>query len=410
LQFDNPENRALEGSMKTVSHISIEVIDTRPFPASHVKVPLEISKSYLRRCAGVDADPRERIERALADRPMVLLSKGSRMLQVWQEDGRSQTLTFDGRRAVIQDDAQTRFGAASVSALNRFAIARAMALRYARFDADARALITPCGVEERISPAIEFASPENWGFEKTGRGYQWTAQGLSNTTGLPASPPPGSTVTRPRYHDVFDEMCGEQLGGQLIGDRGDPLACAAELKRLRATAEVAGARGKLDERLSFDLAVAIGRCRLFGVGLAGIDDFTLTAAAARLAARRAIEVLKTELELTAELPAQLSSARTYRERDFVLERLEARMDLWAAAVALAEAEVAAGEGDADLSRLMRVVLSMSGRVDGNLQHHSKLLRPAAGTHLLTNWRRLLARGYRGEAGEALPWWLDGCIG
>ena len=220
-------------------------------------------------------------------------------------------------------------------------------------------------------------------------------------------------MTRPRFHDVFDDMCGEQLGG----DRGDPIRCIPELKRLLATAEVAGARGSLGERLCFDLAVALGRCRLVGAAL-GIGDFTLAAAAARLAAKRAIEVLKWELEFTSTLPAELSARRTYGERDFVLERLEARMDLWAVGVALAEAEEAAGgqegrsEGQVGLSRSMRVVRSMTGRVDVNLQHHVKLLRTAAGTYLLANWRRLLAQGYggAGEAPEALPWWLDGCIG
>ena len=199
------------------------------------------------------------------------------------------------------------------------------------------------------------------------------------------------------------------------GDRGDPVGCIPELKRLRAIAEVAGARGSLGEKLCFDLAVALGRCRLFGVALR-IDDFTLTAAAARLAAKGAIEAIRSELESAATLPVRLSSRRTYGERDYVLERLEARMDLWAAGVALAEAEEAVSEGadrredEVELSRSNRVVRSLTGRVDGNLQHRVKLLRPAAGTHLLTNWRRLLARGYRGEAGEALPWWLDECIG
>jgi hypothetical protein len=378
---------------------------------------LELSRSY-RRCAGGEVLA-ERIERALVVRPLVLLSRGSPVFQVWQEDGRAQTITFDGRRAVLQEDNWTRY-ALGVIALRRLTIARAMAMRYARFDADARALvILPPGVDqETMCPAIEFAHPENWGFEKTGRGdqYQWTGHGLFNSTGLPTSPPParGSTVSRPRFHDMFDEMCTEQWGGQMRGDRGDPIRCIPELKQLRAMAEVGGAGGSLHEMLYFYLAVALGRCRLFGVALAGIDDFTLTAAAASLAAKGAIEVIGSELESAATLPARLSSGRTYGERDYVLERLEARMDLWAVGVALDEAEEAAtqagqSEERVGLSRAMRAVRSLTGRVDGNLQHHVKLLRSAAGTHLLTNWRRLLARGY-GEAWGAGPWWLDGLIG
>jgi hypothetical protein len=427
--------------MKTVGHISLEVLGARHGAASGVKVLLQASEGYRRRCAGRELALGERIERALVDEPLVLVSEGRpagapTVLQVWQEDGRAQTITFDGRRAVLQDDCATRYGRASVSALRRATIARAMAMRYARFDADARALVAPCGVDDQISPTIQFASPENWGFEKTGRGYRWTGHNLfQQMTTPPTSTPPGSKVTRPRFHDVFDEMCAEKWGGQLGGDRGDPLRCIAELRQVREKAEMgaspalgAVARKRLDEHLCFDLAVALGRCRLFGVGLAEIEDFTLTAAAARLAAKHAIELFKTELELTTGLPGRLSAERTYRERDYVLERLEARMDLWALSVAVAEAEEASADtvnpnapqagpqSDArveervhagEVARMMRVIQWMAGRVDGNLQHHVELLKSAAGTYLLTNWRRVLARGY---GGEAWPWWLDGRIG
>jgi hypothetical protein len=268
--------------------------------------------------------------------------------------------------------------------------ARTLAMRHARFDPDRRALAAPPD-----------QAPDMLGFEMMPGGYHWTARGLFDLTGFPSAPPPQSTLTRPRFHDLFDDIWSEQQGGRIGGDRGDPLHLIPQLRQIRVFAEVGFARATLDPTLAFRLAVALGSCRLFGVSVSDAEDFTLSPSGAILAACSTIERLLEQERMTENPPADAES---------VLKRLEARMELWAASIALEEASEAAAHDPAPeiayLDQLLKTIRRRIGRLDNNLQRHIPLLRPAAGTYLLENWRRLLAPAHRNTP----PWWLDGCIG
>src|SRR5687768_16378841 len=205
------------------------------------------------------------------------------------------------------------------AALADDALARRMVVRYTPFDPDARAFVMPCGVNDSDAPMV-FASPEEWGFEKIRNGYHWTAKGLFDLTGLPTAPPTRSQLTRPRFHDIFDDIQSEHRSGRIRGDRGDPFHCATQLRQLLIIAETRSAAGSLDDSLAFRLAVALGNCRQFGLSLAG-QDFTLSRHAATLAARHAITQTR-DLEQATQNPPQNATV--------AMEQLEGRMDLWAA--------------------------------------------------------------------------------
>jgi hypothetical protein len=58
-----------------------------------------------------------------------------------------------------------------------------------------------------------------------------------------------------------------------------------------------------------------------------------------------------------------------------------------------------------MGRRLNQVRRMIDLFDGNLQKQIPLLRLAASTRLLENWRRLLAPAHR----TLPPWWLNGCL-
>jgi hypothetical protein len=270
--------------------------------------------------------------------------------------------------------------------------ARSMAARHARFDPDARALVLPFGVQD-----IE--APEGFGFEKMSDGYHWTAKGLFDLTGFPPAPPSQPKLTRPRFRDVFDELQAKHRGSRIGVNRGDPFHFVPQLRKLRIIAEAQFARDTLDDLICEALAIALGNCRLFDPAMGEGDDFTLTLAVAVPAAR---EMVRLAGKLAGASENRVSTDPSW---------LEFRMAMWAASVALEEAhEAVVSEAAAqaeELGRLLKTFRRGIARVDGNMQRHMTSLRPAAaGTYLLTNWRRLLAPCHR----EALPWWLDGCIG
>lgn len=140
---------------------------------------------------------------------------------------------------------------------------------------------------------------------------------------------------------------------------------------------------------------------MFGVEISEADDFTMSPVAAKVAASQAVSLVHSLAQTTDAGAPDAASA---------IEWLEGRMRLWAATLAMEEAFEAAqldpGIFARGLDGLLRRIRRGIGRVDGNMQRHMTSLRPAAGTYLLTNWRRLLAPCHR----EVLPWWLDGCIG
>ncbi len=163
------------------------------------------------------------------------------------------------------------------------------------------------------------------------------------------------------------------------------------------------------EGAAYRAAVALGRSRLFGVPLEDWDG-VLAVPIAQAAARRLSQCLHRLRERADCLPTLWDQAENDVEaREECLGLLEGRMEAWAVFVALDEAQLDA------------LVHSLPGRerlaadyeqaqlelppADEALLRHQDLLSVAAGTELLSNWRRLLAEPFR----LSLPWWLDGTL-
>src|SRR5262249_50400538 len=95
--------------------------------------------------------------------------------------------------------------------------------------------------------------------------------------------------------------------------------------------------------------------------------------------------------------------------DALLDPIEARMESWAAFVAIDEAYeealYSAWPERRNFAAILDECLAALDRFDealkGEIEHFAIVSRTA----LLNNWRRMLAEEYR----AALPWWLDGTL-
>lgn len=165
---------------------------------------------------------------------------------------------------------------------------------------------------------------------------------------------------------------------------------------------------------AYQVAVALGRCRLFGVDLGDLDG-TLPPRMAVAAAKQLANYLIQWTNDARTLPQRWDDAPHPAEaEEMCLELLEARMETWAAYIALDEAFAEALEtpepqdnpqAAAALGAQMDNVPGLINAFDDALIEQIPLLATAANTELLNNWRALLAQPYR----EILPWWLDGTL-
>jgi hypothetical protein len=156
------------------------------------------------------------------------------------------------------------------------------------------------------------------------------------------------------------------------------------------------------------LAVALGRCRLFGVEPGDDLDGTLKVTQARTAASELARELADCAARGKELGETWDRTSDPDEAlELVCSLLEDRLDAWAALVALDEAyEAGLADGvpgledlAADLERVMDALDSFDEALEGQLA----LLSLATATPLLDNWRAWLAP----EFAEEQPWWLHG---
>jgi hypothetical protein len=160
-------------------------------------------------------------------------------------------------------------------------------------------------------------------------------------------------------------------------------------------------------RAAYRLAVALGHCRLYGIDL-GDQDGTLLVAVGVAAARQLADYVHVWKKDAHQLPRRWEQAAEPQEAaDYVVDLLTARMEAWAAFLAIDEAyqeclESAATQ-EAAFAAALDAVLAALGPLDEALRQHLHLLALAADTRLLENWRGLLAEEYR----ASLPWWLDG---
>jgi hypothetical protein len=171
-------------------------------------------------------------------------------------------------------------------------------------------------------------------------------------------------------------------------------------------ADLAGASaGSLDElprELPVEAAVACGNCRLYG-GVA--PQIVFPAWLAEAAARRLILLLDQAERDAARLPELWEESTGDEAEDLVAGLVQARMDAWAALVQLEDVlEHCSDTADREaLEAAMDEFEAALDRFDHALFQRQDYLSTLAGTHLLTNFRGMLAA----EHSDPLPWWLDG---
>jgi hypothetical protein len=158
---------------------------------------------------------------------------------------------------------------------------------------------------------------------------------------------------------------------------------------------------------AYQLAVALGRCRLFGVQPNEELEKPLPANRALQAALELHGYLKAWTEHAHQLGRRWdeSEVATVAE-DLCLNLLEHRLEAWAVYLVIDDAYQAclesADPGREALGAAVVSVLDAAQAFDMELHAQRELLSVAAETMLLDTWRGLLAPLYR----EALPWWLD----
>ena len=126
---------------------------------------------------------------------------------------------------------------------------------------------------------------------------------------------------------------------------------------------------------------------------------------ATAAARRLVGLLDQAAADATNLPALWDDATGDEAEDVVAGLLHARMDAWAAMLQLDEV-LAYCSDDADRDSLEAAVESFEAavdRFDRVLFTRQDYLATLTGTHLLDNFRHMLAPEFR----DPLPWWLDG---
>ncbi len=192
----------------------------------------------------------------------------------------------------------------------------------------------------------------------------------------------------------------------------DPLGCEDDLLRALSRPELSAfdnEDGRIDganERAALWLAVALGRCRLFGVD-PGENNGVLPQRTAIAAAVECSRQLRHLAESVYALARQWDAGDI--DADSGLEAgqfLFVRMDFWAAAIAIDEAyEAALLDRNAVTGEFRRVIrqLTADGQaLDSSMQENTDIFCTAANTEMLDNWQGLLASPYL----DALPWWLD----
>jgi hypothetical protein len=163
------------------------------------------------------------------------------------------------------------------------------------------------------------------------------------------------------------------------------------------------------KRAAYQLAVALGRCRAFGV-LVPVDiDGTLHPQVAIAAAEIGETFLRQWIEHAEQLGVRWDQAEPELAETMCAELLEARMEALFVLEALSEAQDASWNEPASIElwdAVNRYVDALAV-FDEALQtpENLALLSTLVNLPLLENWRQSLAGDYK----EVLPWWLDGTL-
>jgi len=167
------------------------------------------------------------------------------------------------------------------------------------------------------------------------------------------------------------------------------------------------ALGPDGERAAYRVALALGRCRLFGVAPGDDLNGVMPAPMATAAASDLTRLLLAWAAKAGRLGELWDATDDPAEADNLCAGLlGARMSAWAVGFALDEAYADCLEGDPARSALAAAIDRMQNALDPfdeELERHSDVLATVTGTRLLDGWRAFLAPAFR----EDLPWWLDG---
>jgi len=204
--------------------------------------------------------------------------------------------------------------------------------------------------------------------------------------------------------DSIREQCIEDLRRAL---QAPPL----EEFEQHVTAPTPGAR-----KAAYNLALALGRCRIFGVDVPGDLDGELWPAVAMAAAEQAAQYVRQWADEARTMSQRWDAACPEEAEDIVASTLEARMDAACVMEAVSECyermldeERAehAQPGIREVERALDRLVDALDVFDDVVQEPENLciLSTAVSLPLLENWRRCLAGAYA----EAPPWWLDGTL-
>jgi len=165
------------------------------------------------------------------------------------------------------------------------------------------------------------------------------------------------------------------------------------------------------KRAALKVAICLGYCRLFGLD-PGEDDGVLPVPEAAGAAEALQGLVVETMEMAKEYPERWDHAQCGQEElDLTTDLLQARMDIHAAQIAIAEANLEAmvfdDPGADRLDSAWKRCEDSMIKLDELLQSPEvvELLSTITASHLLDNWRALLVEPYS----LALPWWLDGTL-
>lgn len=162
---------------------------------------------------------------------------------------------------------------------------------------------------------------------------------------------------------------------------------------------------------AYRVALCLGYCRLLGADLPAELDGTLPPREAMAAGEELIRHCAFWIDEARQLPTRWDAAPPGVEDQYAADMLQARMDAWAAYVAISEAHedcVTQQEPQTqEFGRLLDQLLDSVELFDRTLQEPEVLaiLSTLVGTPLLDNWRKML----RIPEGPFLPWWLEGTL-
>ncbi|MCS7305951.1 MAG: hypothetical protein NZ602_12700 [Thermoguttaceae bacterium] len=182
--------------------------------------------------------------------------------------------------------------------------------------------------------------------------------------------------------------------------------CASELEEFDLGGPVS-ARAK---EAAYEVAVALGRCRIFGLKVPEDLDGVLPEPEAIAAAQVATQKVRQWAEDARQLPERWDEADPFLAQAMCAELLEACMESYFAMEALSESLLARWKDGSEAVALFQSLDELSSalqELDALLQEPDNLalLSTVVELPLLNNWREMLAEPYK----SCPPWWLDGTL-